>query len=143
MVDDSTVPILKEELFEGVFKAPISGTSDVDANSHCYISGDREVTVIGAAETEANVRQYLGYTLKDFKYGYDALVTLQTKFRNLVKFVAGDTITAGLYVKFEYSTGAITGQVIPWVPGTDDADQIIGICWFGGVDTGTVEILTL
>jgi len=143
MADDSVVPIVKEELFDGIFKAAPAGTADIDAHSAMYISGDREVTIIGAAETEANVRAYLGRTIKPFKYGYDSMVTLQTKFRNLAEYVAGGTITAGQYVKFEYGAGAVNRQVIAWVPGTDDADQIIGQAWVGGADTETVEILEL
>lgn len=142
MVDDSVVPILKEELFDGVFKATPAAV-DIAANVHCYISGDREVTAIGAAETEVNTDKYLGYTLKPFKTGFDELTTLQTRFRNLVKFIAGGTVAAGDYVRFEFSTGAITGQVVKWDKAADEANQKIGLCWFGGVDTGTVEILTL
>jgi len=143
MAQDSTVPVLVEELMNGIFKGAPSGTADIDAHVSMYVSADRTVTIIGAADTEANIRQFIGRTIKDFKYGYDAKVTMQTKFRRLQEYVAGGTITAGQYVRFEYSTGAINGQVVTWTPGTDDADQIIGMVWVGGADTETVEILEL
>lgn len=143
MTDDSTVPVLVEELFDGIFKATPSGTADIDAGTAMYISADKTVSIIAGDETEANVRQFIGRTIKNFKYGYDAMVTLQTKFRNLEEFVAGGTITYGQYVKFEYGAGAINGQVVTWIPGTDDADQIVGMVWLDGADTDTVEILTL
>jgi len=143
MAEDSTVPVLKQELMNGVFKGAPSGVADIDAHVSMYVSGDREVSIIAASETEANVRKFIGRTIKDFKYGYDAQVTMNTRFRRLSEYVAGGTVTAGQYVKFEYATGAINGQVITWTPGTDDEDQIVGLCWYGGVDTGTVEILEL
>lgn len=143
MAQDSTVPRLVEELMNGTLSSADGGAADIDAGTAMYITGDRQVGIITAADSEADVRKFLGMTIKDFKYGYDEKVTMQTKFRRISEYTAGGTVTAGEYVKFEYSTGAINGQVITWTPGTDDADQIIGMVWVGGADTATVEILEL
>ena len=143
MAQDSTVPVLCEELMNGVFKAAPSGVADIDAHVSMYVSGDREVTIVGAADTEANIRMFIGRTIKDFKYGYDAQVTMNTQFRRLQEWVAGGTVTAGMWLRMEYSTGAIQGQLVQWTPGTDDYDQIIGMCWVGGADTETIEVLEL
>ena len=143
MAQDSTVPVLVEELMNGIFKAAPSGVLDIDAHVSMYVSGDREVTIISAADSEADTRAFLGRTIKDFKYGYDAQVTMQTKFRRLQEYIAGTLILAGQYVRFEYGTGAVSGQVETWTPGTDHADQLLGMVWVGGVDGGTVEILEL
>ena len=143
MAQDSTVPVLVEELMNGVFKGAPTGVADIDAHVSMYISGDRAVTIIAAEDSEADIRQFLGRTIKDFKYGHDAQVTMNTKFRRLSEYVAGGTVTAGEYVKFEYGGGAINGQVITWTPGTDDYDQMLGMVWYGGGDGDTVEILEL
>ena len=141
MADDSQVPFLVKSFPDGVIDCT-PAAADIDTiGTAVYISGDREVTAIPADATEAVVRKKLGRTTKPFKTGLDVVVPVHSKYTRNEEFVAGGTVTAGEFVMYEYGTGAISGQVITWTPGTDDEDQIVGQCWFGGVDTGTVEIL--
>jgi hypothetical protein len=142
MVDDSQVPFRIRAFPDGIFDAPVDAEDIPTIGTVVYISGNRLVKKITADDVEADVRQALGRITSPYVDGQNNVVPVLTQWRRLEEFVAGETIAAGLFVKYEYGAGAINGQVIVWVPGTDDADQIVGQCWNGGDDTDTVEIFT-
>jgi len=139
MVDDSVVPILVSQLPTGSIDA-LAG-ADILANVGVYISGDKTVTAIGAAETEANLKKTLGITLEPFKYGYDNVVPVKTKYSRVIKMIAGGTVTAGQDVKYEDGVGALANQVIPWVDSADTSNEIVGRAWTGGADTEEILVL--
>lgn len=142
MADDSIVPQVLIDLPDGMIDCtPIA--ADIDAFKEVYISDDHEVTTLATSADEATVRKRLGYATRPFKTGYDNVVPIQSRWRKLKQFIAGASVVAGEYVKFEYGSGAINGQVITWTPGTDDEDQIVGQVWLGGGDTDTVEVFTI
>ena len=119
----------------------IVGAADIAINEEVYISGDHEVTTIAAGAAEAVVRKRLGWATRPFDASDDNMASIQTKYKRRISRTAGGTIAAGNLVKLEYGAGAINGQVIVWTPGTDDADQIIGIALNAATDTHTVYTL--
>ena len=119
----------------------IAGSADIAINEEVYISADHTVTTMPAGASEAVVRTRLGWATRPYTHGSDNVVPIQTKYKRRLARTAGGNITHGKLVKLEYGAGAINGQVIEWVPGTDDADQIIGIALNDAVDTGTVYTL--
>jgi hypothetical protein len=74
--------------------------------------------------------------------------TVETKFKELVEMEADGSITAGDWVKLgtlSPTTGKHTAKV--WTEGTAAADndpvkRAYGVCWVGGADEATVQILT-
>jgi hypothetical protein len=120
----------------GVASIPTPGT-DV------YISADDTVTEIPADASEAIVRKRLGWTTRPYVHGTggDNRVSVQSRFKRRISRTLGGTVAAGDMVKHEYGGGALNGQVIVWTPGTDDADQITGMCVVGGADTETGYVL--
>ena len=142
MTDDSQVPVVICELPSGVMDCPAYAADIATVGTVVRISANRTVRAIATSDSEATVRTALGRITKPFNTGDDNVVPVQTPWKRLEKFVAGGTVTYGEYVKYEYGTGALNGQVITWTPGTDDEDQIVGQVWYGGVDGGTVEVFT-
>lgn len=74
--------------------------------------------------------------------------TVETKFKELVEMEADGAVSAGDWVKlgaFSPTTGKHTAKV--WTEGTAAADndpvkRAYGVCWVGGADEATVQILT-
>ena len=146
VIQESSETILFHELTDGMMDMEVDSgvTADIDVNTPVYLSGDGVVTPIGDDETEANVKKYLGYTVKPWKYGYDTVIAIQTKYRNLVNVPSGqDSLTAGMTVKFESGAGALPLHVVEWAEGTDYAQEIIGLVHTGGDDEDTVKVFTL
>ena len=143
MADDSQVPFVVKNFPDGIFDAPVDGEDVTTKGTVMYISGNRLVKKVTVDDVEADVRKALGRAMKPHVDGEDNTLPVMTQhgWRRLVNLVAGGTVAAGAFVKYEYGTGAINGQVVTWTPGTDDADQIVGQVWNGGNDTDTVEIL--
>lgn len=142
MVNDSQVPFVVRSFPDGIVDAPVDA-EDIDTiGTVVYISGNRLVKKVTAADAEADVRKALGVTTVPYVDGQNNVVPVQTQhgWKRIEERVAGGTVTAGEFVRYEYGTGAINGQVVTWTPGTDDADQIVGQVWNGGDDTDTVEI---
>lgn len=119
----------------------IVGTADLVINEEVYLSGDHEITGMPTSVTEANARLRLGWAVRPYEFGVDNMASIQTRYKRRKARTAGDTITQGQRVRLEYATGALNGQVVPWVPGTDDADQMIGIALNDAADTETVYTL--
>ncbi|MHA1741765.1 MAG: hypothetical protein ACTSVD_06700 [Candidatus Thorarchaeota archaeon] len=143
MVDDSVEQILVHELTDGMMDMEVdsSYTSDIPANTPVYISGDGVVLPFLNNVTEANAKKYLGYTVKPWKYGYDTVIAVQTKYRNLVNLKSGQaSLTAGMTVKWESGSGAKPLHVIEWAEGSDYAHEIVGLVHTGGDDEDTVKV---
>lgn len=139
MANDSFTTNETEEFRNGIID--VLGVADLVVNEVVYLSGNDEITGMPDDVTEANARKYLGWAVRPYDFSEDNRASIQSRYHRRVERTAGGTIAAGQDVKFEYATGALTGQVIVWTPGTDDADQIVGKCIVGGNDTDTVEIL--
>lgn len=143
IIEQSSETILFHELTDGMMDMEVDSgyTSDIPVNTPVYLSGDGVVTPVGDAETEANMKRYLGYTVKPWNYGYDKVIAVQTKYRNLVNVPSGqDTLTAGMTVKWESGVGAEPLTVIEWDDTSDTAQEIIGLVHTGGDDGDTVKV---
>lgn len=73
--------------------------------------------------------------------------TVETRFKELIEIKASGAIAAGDRVKLAAADGSSNQQVAKWTSQTDaDAgdkpDTLFGVCWKGGADAATVEILT-
>jgi hypothetical protein len=72
--------------------------------------------------------------------------TVETRFKELIEVKADGAIAAGDVVKMSSADGSGVQRVTKWVSQTDavpgDRPQTaIGICWNGGADGTTVEVL--
>lgn len=119
----------------------IVGSADIAINEEVYLSADHTVTTLAAAADEATTRLRLGWAVRPWSLTDDNMAGIQTRYKRRIARTAGGTITFGQRVRLEYGAGAINGQVVPWVPGTDDADQMIGFALNGAADTETVYVL--
>lgn len=73
--------------------------------------------------------------------------TVETHFKELIEIKASGAIAAGERVKSAAADGSGNQRVAKWTSQTDTVagdlpDTLFGICWKGGADGATVEILT-
>ncbi len=74
--------------------------------------------------------------------------TVETRFKELIEIKASGAVAAGDRVKLAAVDG-VTGEnrVIKWTSQTDAVagdkpDTLFGVCWNGGADGATIEVLT-
>ena len=72
--------------------------------------------------------------------------TIETRFKELMEMKADGAIAAGDPVKASTESPAGTQRVKKWIGQTDTVagdkpESLLGICWKGGADAATVEIL--
>lgn len=67
---------------------------------------------------------------------------IETRFKELVEIKASGAVAANDFVKLATPDGT-TGEnrVSTWVDGTDSVKRIYGVCWKGGADGATIEVL--
>ncbi len=103
-------------------------------NALVKIVDDREVDI---ADTEDDF--CVGRAVKPAK-AIDGTGTVETRFKELIEIRADGAIAAGEFVKIgSVDTGLQC--VTEFVPGTDSPELLFGVCWFGGADNATVEVL--
>jgi hypothetical protein len=73
--------------------------------------------------------------------------TVETRFKELIEIKADGAIAAGDVVKLSSADGGGLQRVKKWVGQTDAApgdkpETMFGVCWNGGADAATVEVLT-
>jgi hypothetical protein len=73
--------------------------------------------------------------------------TVETRFRALIEIKADGAIVAGDVVKLSSADGSGNQRAKKWVGQTDAAagdkpESMFGVCWNGGADAATVEVLT-
>jgi hypothetical protein len=73
--------------------------------------------------------------------------TIETRFKELIEIKADGAIAAGEVVKLSAADGAGLQRAKKWVGQTDATagdkpETMFGVCWNGGADGATVEILT-
>ncbi len=69
--------------------------------------------------------------------------TVETRFNELVEIKAAGAVAAGDVVKMAAPDG-VTGEsrAAVFVSGTDAESRRYGVCWKGGADAATIEVLT-
>jgi hypothetical protein len=69
--------------------------------------------------------------------------TVETRFKELVEIKASGAVAAGARVKLAAVDGT-TGEnrAATFVEGTDTEPRYYGVCWSGGADGATIEVLT-
>jgi hypothetical protein len=72
---------------------------------------------------------------------------VETRFKELIEIKASGAIAAGDRVKSAVADGGGNQQVAKWISQTDAAagdkpDTLFGVCWKGGADGATIEVLT-
>jgi hypothetical protein len=72
--------------------------------------------------------------------------TVETRFKALIEVKADGPIAAGDVVKLSSADGSGNQRVKKWVGQTDAVagdkpETMFGVCWNGGADGGTVEVL--
>ncbi len=95
------------------------------------VSGDNTVATAGAGSAAV-----IGQAAHDAALG--ARVTVHTAGRTVHVAVAAATVTAGALLKT-----AASGQVTPWVTGTDAQQLIIGIALAGAAAAASVSYLAV
>jgi hypothetical protein len=103
------------------------------------ISGDRTVA---KAAADALV---VGRLIKPAKE-VNGSGTVETRFRSLIEIKADGIIAAGNVVKLSSADGSGNQRAKKWVGQTDAAagdkpETMFGVCWLGGADAATVEVL--
>lgn len=73
--------------------------------------------------------------------------SVETRFKELIEIKGSGAIAAGDRVKLAAADGGGEQRVAKWVSQTDAAagdkpDTLFGVCWKGGADGATIEILT-
>lgn len=113
-------------------------TADLAKGTLVTITDDRTVDAADADET------IVGHVFKAAREA-DGSGTIETKARHLVEGVADGAIAAGDEVKMGTSAAGVQ-KFKKWVSQTDTVagdtpETRIGICWFGGGNGDTVEVL--
>ena len=72
--------------------------------------------------------------------------TVETKFKELIEIEADGAVAAGDWVKLGALNGT-TQTAKVWTEGTASADndaqkRLLGVCWVGGADEATIQVLT-
>jgi hypothetical protein len=104
------------------------------------ITADRTVNKAGANDP------VVGRLLKPARSA-NGSGTVETRFKELIEIKASGVIAAGDRVKLAAADGSGNQRVAKWTSQTDTVagdqpDTLFGICWKGGVDGATVEVLT-
>lgn len=69
--------------------------------------------------------------------------TVETRFKELVSMEADGAVTAGDWVKLGALSPTDTKHTAKvWVEGTDALKRLYGVCWVGGADEATIQVLT-
>lgn len=125
-------------LVEG-FAIPATVAAILAKDTLVKISADRTVDAAGADDFVVG---------RLFKPAREAagLGTVETRGKELIEIKADGAIAAGDKVKMSSASPAGTQRVKKWVSQTDAApgdksDSMFGVCWFGGADAATVEII--
>lgn len=108
-------------------------------NALVAISADRTVALATAGDTVVG-----RVSVPNKSAG--AKGTVETRFKELIEIMANGAIAAGDRVKMSSISGS-SQRVAKFTATTaaadnDASDDILGICWFGGADTETIEVLT-
>jgi hypothetical protein len=115
-------------------------TANLPKDTVVAISGDKTVDKAGAGAIP------LGFVFKPARSA-DGSGTIETSFHALIEVKGSGAIAAGDRVKLAAVDGT-TGETVvaKWVSQTDAAagdkpDTLFGVCWKGGADGATLEVL--
>lgn len=120
--------------YEGLAVPATVETADLPQDTFVTVTGDATVDK-AAGDVIA-----IGRLVKS-PTAADGPGTVETRFKEKVSGEADGAIAAGDLVKLGALNGAIQ-TFKKWVTGTDVPELIHGICWVGGADQATVEVLT-
>ncbi len=122
--------------FEGLAVPATVETGGLDKNTLVSITGD--ATVDKAAANGFPIGRLVVPAKDD-----DTIGTVETQFKEHVSMEADGAVVAGDWVKLgalSPTDDAHTAKV--WVEGTDALKRLYGVCWVGGADEATIEVLT-
>lgn len=125
--------------FEGLAVPATVETGGLDQDTLVKITGDATVDK-ATADSDA-----IG-TLRVPAKNDDEIGTVETKFKELIEIEADGAVNAGDWVKLgALNAGAQTAKA--WTEGTAAADndsqkRLLGVCWIGGADEATIQVLT-
>lgn len=121
---------------EGLAVPAIVATANLPKDTLVSITADRKVDKAGL---NANCIGRLVVPAKTT----NGNGTVETKFKELIEIKGSGTLAAGALVKLAAVDGT-TGEnvVVAWVSGTDGAERLFGVVWFGGASGAVLEVLT-
>jgi hypothetical protein len=121
---------------EGLGLSAIVATANLPVDTLVSITADRKVDKAGL---NANV---IGRLVKPAKTA-NGQGAVESKFKELIEIKGSGTLAAGAPVKLAAVDGS-TGEnvVVAWVSGTDGAERLFGVVWFGGASGAVLEVLT-
>lgn len=98
------------------------------------ITGDRQVDEAGADDV------VVGRVLVSNRVA-DGEGTIETRFKELIEITASGAVAAGDFTKMAAAASGVQ-RMAKWDPAADDPETRTGLCWKGGADTATIEVLT-
>jgi hypothetical protein len=110
-------------------------TANLPKDTIVSITADKTVDRAGANAL------FVGRVLKPARAA-NGSGTIETRFNALVEVKASGAVAAGAEVKLA-AVDPVTGEnrVSTWVDGVDSPSRKYGVCWKGGADAATLEVL--